>query len=824
MSNENEMMGSNGMNNLTDPALHPFGVIPDGSMPDASSSLTDEQAEQLSRSNSLKRLSTGGGRDGRSMTGPGPGGSSRAGFDQSYAGGIASTMPPGMNPSLAFSMPNGQNGHSYSQNYDFAGNGNTMQPQSVADLQNLSNGRIATVPVFTGSTAGDPQMWSQMFQPTTQDGFMSPYNPNMSNSQAQIKQETNPNGLFPGGYPSNGSNSQGSLKQEATGNGLFPGGYPSNSSNPQAPMKQETNANTNGLFPGQYPSNGSNSQGSIKQEANTNGLFPGVYPSNGLNPSSDLPNWNFQDDPLEQISNRLVYFCFPPNSPMSSRSSEMRKFLSADNIKEFLEQFCSFQSHFPVIHMPTFRISEAYNGLLLGMICIGAVYSERMTPSQVREMMELAKVAIGRNSEVYAIILQENNGNSYGNERIGSTNSEIEQITAIFMMQVLFTWHGTPVQREKARREFPLVVAFARRAGLTQPMTTTPLSVLHQHNVSVEHFNAASFDWSAWVEQEKRSRLLYTIFLFDVAMTLYFNIEPLFNSYEIQIPLPADDAAWDSRTSAECAQALSLHGPVAARDRNPEGTRRSKQPEMDTALKALMHNVYDLQPGTTNLFSKFILVHALHVQLWLAQRQLSNESAQLNSQALAFPSSGASTPMSQNDWVIRNVDPAGSSVSSNNTSGRVTPVEADMQHFLQRINTALDKWKKAWDKDMAAQFPPQSKNPRRLGFCRDGTPFYYLGKFLMQSGSDSRVAPDQRFTQIMNLIKSIRHHVVTDSTNRGEQLGSVSDIDQDYGVTNLTLDMAQLFKPINKQLDSSVAGVHTNIGGGMIETIGRSTL
>jgi hypothetical protein len=102
--------------------LHPFGVIAEGNIPDTGSSLTDEQVDQLSRSNSLKRLGTAGGRDGRSM---GP----RTGFDQSYAGGIASTMPSGTNPSLEFSVSNGQNGHSYSQNYDFAGHGTTMQPR-----------------------------------------------------------------------------------------------------------------------------------------------------------------------------------------------------------------------------------------------------------------------------------------------------------------------------------------------------------------------------------------------------------------------------------------------------------------------------------------------------------------------------------------------------------------------------------------------------------------------------------------------------------------------------------------------------------------------
>ena len=84
----------------------------------------------------------------------------------------------------------------------------------------------------------------------------------------------------------------------------------------------------------------------------------------------------------------------------------------------------------------------------------------------------------------------------------------------------------------------------------------------------------------------------------------------------------------------------------------------------------------------------------------------------------------------------------------------------------------------------------------------------------MQNAYDVRAAPDQRFGQIMNLIKSAKNHVVPDSVKRGEDLGSVSDIDKDYGVSNLILDMAQLFKPL-KQDDSPVVGVHTNIGGSM---------
>lgn len=761
LNDQNGMMPNmNGMNNMQNDAMqHPFGIIPDGRINDANSNMTEAEANAaLSRTNSMKRLSNGGGRDGRGMAGPGPAGSGRSSFDQNYGGEIPSSMSSGLNAQLAYSMPNGQNGHSYSQSYDYAshGNGTSLHPQSAEGMSNIQNGRT----VFAGASA-PPQPgldWAQMFQPGGQDGYM-PYNPNIANGQMAIKSES-------------------------------------------FASKAEPSAQPQGLFTGVYPGTAS-----------------------GLSTVTDFPSWNMgsSSDPLQQLSNQILNFAFPSTNQISANSNEIRKNLTADNIKHYLECFTNFQGHFPLIHMPTFKIVEAYEGLLLAMICIGAIYSDRITSTQVRDMMELAKVCIERNSQVFATISREQNGDTqYSNQIIGATKSELEQIQAIVMINAIFIWHGTPVQRENARRQFPLIVALTRRSGLTQPTTSSPCSFLHQPNVAVEQFNPAHFDWNAWVEQERRSRLAFMIFLTDAAMVIYFNLPPRFDTLEFRVPLPADDAAWDARTSQQCADALGLHGPVAARDRNPEGSRRPRQPEMHSALKALMHNVYDLQPGTTNLYSKFILVHALHIQLWNALKQVSLESSQMNGsqmngQPLAFPSSGTSTPISSNDWVARGVDPS-SGAPSVTSSGRATPVEnSQAQQLVKATNNAFDKWKKAWDEDMASQYPPSSTSYRRFGFCRDAVHFYWLAKWLSKNSrvGEWQMAPDQRFTQVMHLLKSVKSWVVSDSAKRGEELGSVADIDKDYGVMDLTLDMAQLFKPINKQIDSPVAGLHTTMGSNM---------
>jgi hypothetical protein len=725
-------MGNNGMTNMNqDPNLHPFGVIPDGSVPDASSNLTDEQAEHLSRSNSLKRLSAGGGGDRRNMTGPGPGGSGRGSFEQNYAGGIASTMPTGMNPSLAY-LSNGQNGHSYSQGYEFSSHGNGMQPQSNVDMSYLQSGRNVYQPTTAGQQHGYHES-SQIYNPQSQNNnYINTYNPNLPAQQlSTIK--TDPH-----------------IKPDP--------------------------------------------QGSI---------YGGVY-SGAVPVPSDFPTWDIQNDPVQEVSSKLLFFCFP-NNQVISRGNDIRSYLSPDNIKHFLEKYTNFQGHFPLIHMPTFRIADAHESLLLGIICIGAVYSERMAPSQARDMMEFSKAVIERTSTLVASLSQDYSGGT----SMTSSKTDLEQLTALHMMQVLFTWHGTPVQRESARRQFSSIVALTRKLGLTTPVTTGSFSVCHQRHFKTENHIAAEFDWNAWIEQERRSRLMYAIYLTDAAMVLYFNSSPLFEALEIRIPLPADDAAWDARSSAHCAEALGLKGIALARERNPAGSRRTKQPEMHSALETLMRTDIDLQPGTTNLYSKFVLIHALHVQLWNAQKQLSQEGG--NPQNPAFPGSGSSTPLTQNDWVVRGIDGTTSTASS----GRATPVDGGAsQQLLKAANSAFDKWKKVWDDDMAVQYPPSSTSYRRFGFCRDGVHFYWLGKYLMKNnrGSEWQMAPDQRFSQVMHLLKYVQGFVTSDSAKRGEEPGSVNDVDHQFGVRDLTLDMSQLFKPINKQIDSPVMGVHTGSG------------
>ncbi|KAK4995873.1 hypothetical protein LTR66_004412, partial [Elasticomyces elasticus] len=359
-------------------------------------------------------------------------------------------------------------------------------------------------------------------------------------------------------------------------------------------------------------------------------MYGGLYSqSSGLGGGAEahdlpgFPNWNMdtvQHDPLQRKANELLSLCYAGHVSRQSDEAtheEMRNYLTVDNIRHFVGQYLNFQGHWPIVHMPTFSLLDVNHGLLLAIISIGAVYSDRLNVGQSRRMMEAARRAIQRSSRTYGPVTA---GRTLAGPALGSSSSDIEELQALILMHTMYTWHGTPEQRETARSEFGWIVQIARQLGLMQvvPPGTNGCSVLHQ-NAQIAQDAQAAFEWTKWVEQEKKTRALFVLFLADTAMVMYQNCAPHIDPFEIRLPLPADDATWDAKTSKDCANALGLNG-QAAQSNNTAGSRRPRQPDMRTAMRSLMEPSYGFQPCSTNAYSKFILIHALHVLIWKVQR------------------------------------------------------------------------------------------------------------------------------------------------------------------------------------------------------------
>ncbi len=497
------------------------------------------------------------------------------------------------------------------------------------------------------------------------------------------------------------------------------------------------------------------------------------------------PIWNLdisQDDPLQTKVGRLIDFCFPGGIQDSLQDQQNKlqaqSCLTVDNIKHFLDLFTNFQGHFPYLHIPTSNIIDSYDGLLIAIICVGAVYSDRLSQNFIRDLMQRTKLGIERTSSIFR-----DSAPDIRFKRGSPSAAELQELQALLLLQAIFTWHGGPVERALARAESQKLFNLMRQYGMLELAPPGHEAYSYLHNVTDESpVDLSQWSWQSWVEQEKRSRVMYLVFLLDTALTMWFNCPPQFDPSEIRLPLPCDDAAWEARSPEGCARALGLHGREAQLALNTTGSLRINQMAMPDAMSIVYNTSFMIQPRTTNVYSKFALIHALHIQTWQIQRQRSTTSSAPQSPIDTTSASSTASP--------------GSSFQSNSS--------------LRAINAALVRWKKMWDEDMQLQYPPNTTAlaSRRSGFCRDGVHFYWLARTFLQPNRvlDWQLPADVKFKHVFKGLRQVREWSKSEGAQRGEEPGSVSDIDDRYGSETLQLDMTKLFRPLGEVYDSASQG------------------
>jgi hypothetical protein len=422
----------------------------------------------------------------------------------------------------------------------------------------------------------------------------------------------------------------------------------------------------------------------------------GEYGAEHENGIPGFPNWNL-DDPLQTKVDELLHYCFPNGADTvqgNPAADIVKSCLSPENVKHLAEHYTSFHCHWPILHMPTFKLTDANCGLVLAIMCIGAAYSPKMHVSQTRQMMDFIRPTVLANSSIYQRYVD---GQT---ETLGMNNWDVEELQALLMLQILFMWHGEPQQREANRNEFPTLAAITKAMGLNRAASPghAAYSALHAETSALSTpVDGNSFNWRAWLEQEKRNRVMYLLFLCDAALVMFFNGTPQFDPLDIQLMLPADDAAWDARDARECANALGLNG-VGAQNKNLTGTRMPRQPGMREAMRTLLENNSTFQPGASNVYSKFVLIHGLIVRIIACQKTLLAPDAPFQGLNLGHSGSGPATPLSQNDWLEQH----GNGSLSGNSSGHGTPTDGfgpsiqtvQAQQEKKRLGQALDKWKR----------------------------------------------------------------------------------------------------------------------------------
>ena len=496
-------------------------------------------------------------------------------------------------------------------------------------------------------------------------------------------------------------------------------------------------------------------------------LMNNFFARGGTGNPSGMNGWNLPNS-FPSTAERLTAFCQFDESD-DSDAQLLRRLLSNQNIEELYAHYLDYHIHWPFINVASLNLAETYEGLILSMICVGAVYSDRATIHEVRSCLKHIKIILKRSeafrlSQRFSIDASEVQGREF---------DIIQQLKALLLIDGVAAWHGDGELRGDVMQCNGGYIRLVRALGLLAPAppSSPAYSILHQPGF-VDDTTLENWDWNAWLIQESRVRVVVHLFLLNAALVMYFNFPTYLEPTEIHIPLPVDDAAFNASDAEECARALGLQGAAAVEEANPSGTRSAKQPELHTLLAHLQTpGATNLPPRSTNAFGKFIVVHALIVQIHLVRRRIFLEHG-------AQVARGPPTARAPRNLMLHN--------------GLSIP------QFLRNIVGSLSRWLAAWRHDLPLQFSGTA--PRNAGFCRDAEPFFFIAKLMLQSSSKDLVdvPADTRCQQVMRVLKLVKARLAADerSRNGGGDADPTGAVDDDFAMDDLSWDMKLLFAPL----------------------------
>ncbi|KAG6036040.1 hypothetical protein E4U41_005827 [Claviceps citrina] len=339
-----------------------------------------------------------------------------------------------------------------------------------------------------------------------------------------------------------------------------------------------------------------------------------------------------------QLSNQILNFLYPPNEAIDPTLTGMNLYFSPDNTKDFIDQYIHFHRHIPMVHPSTLQITEAHPGLAACMCCIGACYSNRVVLSDVQEMMEALWTAMERDCRVMSEDIL------HDADAAEATESSIEELQAVLLSSILHLVNGTPQQRQRALRTSPMMAAQARRLGLLGLSGVgSAYSVLHHSKTDWLDTKADEFDWTAWVGQERRVRLMHALLAYDTMVELLSSTPAQYDPSEVHVPLPCADEAWHAGTASDCKAALGLlsrqgHGSQAGNGQG--GAGRVSQPPLHVARQVLLDAGVQIKPGTLSILGRTMLSLVLIATIRLAQKSGTLHHSRVESDLLAL------------DWVV----------------------------------------------------------------------------------------------------------------------------------------------------------------------------
>ena len=114
---------------------------------------------------------------------------------------------------------------------------------------------------------------------------------------------------------------------------------------------------------------------------------------------------------------------------------------------------------------------------------------------------------------------------------------------AALLFTVQAGWSGDKWQMDIAMGQRGMYFAMLRHSGYLEPQAQQPSTLTQRSNVDVL--------WQDWMEQESRTRLVYSWVMIDQDLSLFHDTTPMFSITEFGAPMPDTDALWHAKSAAE---------------------------------------------------------------------------------------------------------------------------------------------------------------------------------------------------------------------------------------------------------------------------------
>ncbi|KAJ4365822.1 hypothetical protein N0V83_008443 [Neocucurbitaria cava] len=119
-------------------------------------------------------------------------------------------------------------------------------------------------------------------------------------------------------------------------------------------------------------------------------------------------------------------------------------------------------------------------------------------------------------------------------------------LRAALLFTVQAAWSGDKWQMDIAMGQRGMYFAMLRHSGILEP-----------RSVATPHMNGNSTTdalWRDWIQQESRSRLIYSWVMVDQDLSLFHDAAPLFSVTEFGAPMPDSDRLWQAQSAVEWSE------------------------------------------------------------------------------------------------------------------------------------------------------------------------------------------------------------------------------------------------------------------------------